>query len=184
VTYLVPAVALVGVLCLVNLLLTFGVIRRLRQQAKSHVHDHTGSSDDDSGAYQLARGTPAPDFSATATSGDGVSLADLTGSRSLIAFLASECEPCRTVLPELVALARSVPGGPAQVLAVVVGNNASVDTFVDALEGVSRVVVEPGIGEISTAFGVRAFPTFYMVDERGVIQSGSSTLRRLIPQPV
>lgn len=181
-TYLVLAVALTGALCLVNLLLTFGVIRRLRQQADSHSHDHAGSSGDDSAAYQLARGTPAPDFTATATTGATVSLADLTGSRSLIAFLASECEPCQRALPELVDLARSVPGGSAQVLAVVVGNNASVDAFVDALEGVAQVVVEPGIGGISTAFDIQAFPTYYMVDERGVIQSGSAMLRRLTPQ--
>src|SRR2546421_2448491 len=111
--YLAPAVVLVGALCLLNLALSLAIIRRLRRQAE---HDTQGV---ESSRVTLPKGTPLPELTVESTDDVSVSTVDLYGERSLIAFFAATCQPCRTALPEFADLARTHPGGAKQVLAVV-----------------------------------------------------------------
>ncbi|MFG6201919.1 hypothetical protein [Nonomuraea sp. JJY05] len=64
--YLIVAVVLVGVLCLLNLLLTVGVIRRLRKQAASAASLPPMEEG-------LAIGEKIPEFAATTTGGEPIS---------------------------------------------------------------------------------------------------------------
>jgi thiol-disulfide isomerase/thioredoxin len=160
-SYLAAAVLLIGALCCLNLIVTFGIVRRLRLQA-----DH-GSQE----TVRLPPGTLAPEFTTTTISGSARSLGDLTGARSVVAFFAAKCPPCHEQVPAFVAYARSVPGGAAQVLAVVVGgDDPETAQLAGELQGPASVAVERAHGPMQEAFAVLGFPTFYVLDDHGRIQ--------------
>ena len=146
--YLVAAVVLVGLLGVLNLLLTVGVIRRLRRQSAAPAAD------------SLPPGTRIPQFAATTTSGEPIS-DELLGTPALIGFFSHGCRPCEDLLPLFVERAR---GTSDAVLAVVVSAPGE-DSAAEAglLAEVARVVTEPPQGPLQTAFGVNAFPTVLTV---------------------
>jgi thiol-disulfide isomerase/thioredoxin len=163
---LAAAVVVVGVLCVVDLLLSVGVIRRLRE--------HTAL------LAQLRAAGPAPaelpgpgarvgEFSATTLAGDGVTLAT-TGGQTLVGFFSPGCAPCKALLPGFVEYA-GVAGTP--VLAVIVGDGPEVAGLTAALEPVAQVVHEEHGGAVSGAFGASMFPALLVVDaNHTVIASG------------
>ncbi|MFH9009632.1 hypothetical protein ACH4E5_41220 [Streptomyces afghaniensis] len=112
---LTSAVVLVGILCAVDLLLTIGVIKKLREYGPAGPAGAPGR-----GMAPLRPGEELPAFTAVAVDGAPVSRSWLPGG-ALLAFLSPNCEPCRAKLPELVAYAAAEPGGRDRTLAVVVG---------------------------------------------------------------
>jgi peroxiredoxin len=64
-------------------------------------------------SYQpVITGSVAPQFSATTTDGQPVTLADYTGKVVLLNIWATWCEPCRTEMPSMQRLYESVKGSP------------------------------------------------------------------------
>jgi peroxiredoxin len=171
VAYLAAAVVLVSVLCVANLALTLALIRSMRHQSQARA----ASGFPELGL--LPRGAKAPEFAATTVDGEARSLADLLGARSVVGFFSVRCPPCRVQLPKFADFARTFPGGPAQVLAVVTGDPALAGEFADALAGAASVVVEDRGGPVSTAFSLAASPVFYVLDERGYIQVGAPAVQ-------
>lgn len=162
---LVAVVVLVGVLCLLNLLLTLGVIRRLRELAER--------ADSSSDAPALLVGQQVPEFTATTTAGEPVSHRSFSDD-TLVAFLMPNCGPCREQLPELVKLAGGWAGGRDRVLAVIVGEPGAAATYVETLAPVARIVVEDSQqSSIVTAFAVSGFPLFGVVDGTGRVLSSA-----------
>src|SRR6266853_1782230 len=98
-SYLPAALAAVGVLCLVNLVLTFAVMRQVRRHGEK--------------------------------------------------------------------LARTIPGGAGQVLAVIAGEEKDAAKFGAELGEVASVVIEPGHGPVATAFSTYGRPSFYLVGADG-----------------
>src|SRR5690349_17585185 len=116
------AVVIVGVMCLVNLVLTFGVIRRLREHTEllnQRIVDRAAAP----GPIMLEPGGTVGDFSVTTTDGVGVSRSDLIGRR-LVGFFSPTCSACAENMPKYIAHARTQPGGRDAVLSVVVGSEA------------------------------------------------------------
>ncbi|MGP4096335.1 TlpA family protein disulfide reductase [Nonomuraea sp. KM90] len=153
--YLIVAVVLVGVLCLLNLLLTVGVIRRLRKQAASAAS--LPPMEDG-----LAVGEEIPEFAATTTDGEPIS-DELIDGPALIGFFSPSCEPCRELMPRFIEHARRTP---AAVLAVVVTDSDSDQEAVadvERLAEVARVVVEAPHGAIQGAFQVAGYPTVFEI---------------------
>jgi len=169
------AFTVVGVLCLVNLMLTLVVIRRVRL----HGEKLTAGPMFRGETMTLPAGTRVPEFSVTATSGERRTLADLTGSRSLVGFFSPHCPPCHGQLPEFNDLARSIPGGAAQVLAVITGEADAAADFGAELATVATVVTEPPNGPAATAFSAHGRPCFYLVGADGQIEASGRTVRRL-----
>ncbi|MFI9596338.1 TlpA disulfide reductase family protein [Nonomuraea sp. NPDC052265] len=160
---LVTGMILVGALCLFDLVLTLGVVRRLRehttqlQSLLSHGDRSPGRAGGDVG-----------DFLATTVDGEQVSRDLLTGE-TLVAFFSPGCTTCRETLPEFVEFARALPGGRRQVLAVLAGDREDSDEMVRTLTPVARVALEDFDGELSRAFAVDAFPSHYVVDSTGAL---------------
>src|SRR4051794_33743615 len=157
--FLVTAVVLVGVLGLLNLLLTSGVIRRLRE------HTELLSKRGDGGGPDLMSrpGTTVGPFAATTVDGETVSR-DALLDDTLVGFFTPNCKPCIEQLPRFVAAARALPHGYRQALAVVVGTAEQATEYASQLRSVAQVVVEDGQGDVTGAFAVRGYPAVCTVD--------------------
>jgi hypothetical protein len=166
---LAALVAVTAALCLLDLLLTFGVIRRLREHERRLA---------DIGApprRRLEPGSPIGPFTATTTDGALVSGATLPAG-AVVAFFSPTCAPCAEQLPRFVDFAATLPGGPKQAFAVVCGDLMQADPLVAKLEPVAQVLVEDSGGPLAAAFGVFAFPTLYVVDGDGTIRANGGSV--------
>ena len=160
-TVLTTAVAVVGALCLLDLLLTFGVIRRLRE------HTTMLAGVRDPGPIGLATGQSPGSFSAVTTAGHLVT--DDDGLR-VVAFLSASCSACPERVPPFVDYVTSHHIGRDGVLAVVVKDAARDDPpYLPALTEAVQVCIEPDGGELARAFRVQGFPVFCVLDEAGAL---------------
>lgn len=153
------AVAIVAVISLLNLLLIFGVIRRLRDHTERWSQLSHGP-----GEPILRAGSRIGKFTAIATDGDSIS-SDVLVGRTLVGFFSPGCGPCDSLLPRFVEYALSMPGGRRQVLAVIAGDVEGAAEKIDALRPYARVVVEAHDGAVMTAFGVHAYPVVCIVED-------------------
>ena len=168
--YLVAAVALVGLLCLLDLLLTVGVIRRLRAQSALLTSYKSGM-----GEVMMAKGSVVGDFLTTTVDSKIVSRAEIDDS--LVGFFSTSCDGCVDALKTFVPMAKLVPGGRDKVLAVVVGDRSNAGKFTDALTPVAQVVLEGEHGPITRAFEVNGYPAVAMVGTGGVLTAAGATIQ-------
>ncbi|MGW3461714.1 hypothetical protein ACWDE9_19885 [Streptomyces olivaceoviridis] len=149
--FLIAAVVFVGLLCMLDLVLSLGVIKRLRE--------HTELLTSLSGRATIGVGEEIGDFNVVAV--DGTPLGrDLLQADTLVGFFSPGCPACKEQLPKFAEFARAMPGGPDRVLAVVTGDPQRTTDMVAALSPVARVVREPAQGgAVSSAFQVAAYPS-------------------------
>jgi hypothetical protein len=174
--YLTAAVILVGALCLVDLVLSLGVVRRLR--AHTTLIEHILIRDTSRTPIRRA-GERVDDFSTVTSGGGPVTRESLTESADsvLVGFFTTDCDTCRERLPEFVRKA----GQWEEAIAVVVGEGAEATDLVDSfeLQEVARVVLEtPKNAPMTDAFAVRAFPSVCVVDGTGLVLSSDADEHR------
>jgi hypothetical protein len=144
------AVVLVGALCVLDLLLTFGVIRRLRADTGSR--SPQGGSD------------PGPPMAPVGTAIRGTGL-DWDGE-TLVGFFLPDCGPCEQQFPEFMEYART----QERVVAVVSDPAGKGAELVRKLGEVAQVVVEAGTdGVLRRAFQVQGFPSYCLVGDGRII---------------
>jgi thiol-disulfide isomerase/thioredoxin len=160
---LFAVVAILGVLCLLNLLLTYGVIRRLREHTEVLAQQRIGSPD-----LLVVAGSPIGTFAATTTEGHAFAETDLEPG-TLVGFFSTGCGACVETLPRFVQVAAAHPGGRDRVLAVVIGPETESADQVAALSPNARVVVARHGHAIESAFEVMAFPAFALLGADGVV---------------
>lgn len=160
-TILIAAVAVVGVLCLLDLLLTFGVIRRLRE----HTALLSGLNDQPP-LVGLETGELPEAFSAVTTLGEMV-----TGAAGIrvAGFFSSLCAACPERVPPFVEYLTGHGVGRSSVLAVVQGSRDAPPPYVDQIAEVALVCLESADGEIAKAFKVVGFPAFCLLDADGAV---------------
>jgi peroxiredoxin len=168
------ALPVVSVLCLVNLALLLAVVRKVRL-----LGERVDQMPVMGPAALLPVGSKAPEFTAVTTKGDGRSLANLAGSRSVLGFFSPNCQPCHTQLPEFTEFVRALPGGPGHALAVVVGEGAAAAGFAAELDGAMAVAIAPRQSPLTTAFSVRGFPAFYLIGPDGRIEARGMAVQAL-----
>lgn len=168
-TVLTVAVVLVTGLCLLNLLLTVAVIRRLREHTELIGTMGGGQAFPDS---MLAAGERIGDYSTETLDGTVLTRDDLAG-QTLIGVFSPGCHGCELQMPHFVELAKNSPGGREGVLALVVGGLEEAAGEIAQLAPVARVVHENDGGPLTRALGVQAFPAIARVDADGrVLVSG------------
>ena len=174
--YLSAAVVLVGLVAVVNLLLTIGVIRRLRE----HTTKLAGMPDMDA---MKPAGERIGEFSTTTVDGMPISR-ELLAGWTMVGFFTPHCEPCTAMVPAFIERAIGVPGGRDRVLAVVLGQREEAAKLANRFAEVALVVLESDIdsGPLAQAFSVVAFPCFCVIDGQGVvIEVGPSPQELAIP---
>ncbi|MFG1871620.1 TlpA family protein disulfide reductase [Micromonospora arborensis] len=155
---LIAAVSLLGVVGILNFVLTMGVIRRLRQHAEA-ISSRGGAA-----SPTLEAGGHVGDFATTAVDGTIVA-SELITAESTIAFFSPSCGPCRERLPGFIEYAGRMNGLQQHVIAVVVGEESEAAEFASRLGAAATVVVEtPDAGPLATACQVKAFPTILVAD--------------------
>lgn len=163
-TVLATAVTLFGALSLVNLLLTLGLVRRLRQS--SALPQPAGP---DLPLPLLGLGAPLP-------------LADQVGQDDrplLLGFFSAGCKACPDHVAPFRAYAQAFPG---EAVAVLEGGPESVAKYGPGLgDDIRSILNLTDAGLISEAFGLRAWPSFVVVDETGRVRSKALSVNALDP---
>ncbi|MGH3158708.1 MAG: hypothetical protein ACRDNF_19315 [Streptosporangiaceae bacterium] len=173
---LIAAVVVVGCLCLLDLLLTFGVIRRLREHTtmlattREALEPYVG----------LRAGEPPGPFSTMTISGEEV--AGPTGLR-IVAFFSAWCSVCPEMVPPFVGYLRSHHIARGSVLAVVTGDNNEPPPYLDRLAEVAQVCLVQADGDVVEAFKVTGYPAFCLLDADGAVLSSGYDPTAL-PEPV
>lgn len=161
---LIAAVAIVGFLCALDLLLTFGVIRRLRE----HTTMLSGQGRPAEPPQGLSVGELPAEFSATTTDDERV---DGTAGLRLVAFFAAWCSVCPERVPSFLEYVSGNGIGRDSVLAVVADGDSEAPPYLGQLADVARVSIEPTSGAVSAAFQVTSFPTFVLLDSDGAVRA-------------
>ncbi|GIG70141.1 TlpA family protein disulfide reductase [Phytomonospora endophytica] len=158
--FLIAAVVLVGAIATLNLLLTVGVIRRLREHT-AQLADVGGQG----GPSGPVVGDPIEDFTTTAVDETPVARADLD-SYALVSVMSPGCGPCEEKLPKLVSMLEDGTLPKKSVLAVIAGDEEEAVPMVTALKDLAVVVrEEPVSGAVQSAVGIRAYPTMFTAGE-------------------
>lgn len=160
---LTAAVVAVAVLCLVDLLLTFGVIRRLRE----HTTLLSSRGGETTVMSLIAGETPGP-FAAVTT--DGKQTTGPAGFR-VAAFFSSSCSICPRRVPAFVDYLRANHVAHDAVLAVILAGADESVPYLDRLAEVARVCVQSADGELASAFKVVGYPAFCLLDVDGAVQA-------------
>jgi thiol-disulfide isomerase/thioredoxin len=168
---------LVGLLCAVDLLLTFAVLRRLREHSGKLARlpdydDRLVGVDQD-----RLLGLKLPEFSTETVQGTVVSRESVTGSLELLGFFRPGCSPCNEQAPRFLDEARALGEGKA--LALVDGSGSDTDDLVQMFNGVVDVVLDPASGEVRRELNIGAFPTFLRLDAGGAIVDAAVSMEEL-----
>ena len=171
-SYLIVGSAIVGGLASLNLLLTLGVVRRLRDHPEQlrQLRESAGYREESSLVVGPGR-RPGP-FTATTVAGQEVSERWLVGP-TLVGFFMPGCAPCQELLPQFVAAAEATSRESGRVLAVIAGPADEAAEYVAALRDVAHVVVEEFDGPIHRAFEVQGWPAVCRLDGTGLVVSSS-----------
>ncbi|GCD96040.1 TlpA family protein disulfide reductase [Embleya hyalina] len=169
--YVVTLLVLFGVLSVFNLVITAGLVRRLRENGSA------GSARSQTGPIVMrAPGERVAPFRAVTLDGAAISEAVLNEGPTLVATFGQGCPECAERLPGFVAYAETFPGGRDRVLAVMVGNRDDVAEELARLEPVARVVLEGREGTVATALGVTGYPAFAILDEHATVRASGLRL--------
>lgn len=173
---LLVAVVVLSVLCLLSLLLNFGVIRRLRSLEERMAHSGGEPLDmDGSGSLYVAAGRPVPVAGFTDIANQTHTTESL--SPTLYGFFGPQCSTCHERLLGYLEFAAHYSGS---IVNVVVRDGGDTDSLIAQLSPIGTLVVEDMGDSLTGAFQVSAFPVFILVDESGVVSSSGFT----VPQTV
>lgn len=178
--YLIAGLLLVGALCLMNMALTFGIIRRIREYTKllDALYEFVGTTralpGDATGGPAV--GDVVGEFYATTVDGTPVSR-ELLPNGTAVAFLSPDCRGCREQLPDIASWAQNQD--PQRVLVVVDGRAGDPAAMVSALKSVAQVVVDDPKAPVSDAFRVQSYPIFCAVADGGRLTAVAPRISRL-----
>ncbi|MFI7284012.1 hypothetical protein ACIBOV_27480 [Micromonospora chersina] len=148
------ALALVGAVAVLNLVLTLALARRLREVRAGHAHD----------------GEPVPEvLPAAGLEVSGFADADLTVGRRTVVLLTPTCPPCQTLLEDLTADERH----RRDTLVLMVGTPEETAEMAPRLAGFDTATISERLAE--REFQVKGFPAVLSVVD-GVVVDASHQL--------
>jgi len=123
----------------------------------------------ENGTVGTAVGDTAPNFQTFTADGQQVELAELRGQTVLLNFWATWCGPCRIEMPEFQQAYEAYADEGFVIVAV---NNQETSEQVNAFGeelGLTFPLAMDLRGSIQEIYGVRSYPSTYLIDENGVI---------------
>lgn len=110
----------------------------------------------------------APDFKLKTLDQKTISLSDLRGKVVLINFWATWCGPCRMEVPHLKTLYSTFDRKQFEILALSDETPDKIVRFVDSYDLPYPIVLANR--ETLLSYNIRAFPTAFLIDKKGLIQ--------------
>ncbi|MEV5413992.1 redoxin family protein [Thermopolyspora sp. NPDC052614] len=168
----------VGAIGVLNLVLTLGVIRRLRAR-----HDPPPNPPTQPSRLSPVRATGAPvgAFTTWTSQGEPVSTRFFADGITLVGAFTEGCPACQEQLPAFLELARSFSGGRQRALVLLVGDPEALADKHRLLAPIATVVHEPEhAGRLGTALGIRAYPAFAIIDGDGVVRASGAEIEELL----
>jgi len=127
--------------------------------------------EEESDEVGIRKGQLAPDFELKTIDGETVKLSDYKGQRVMLNFWATWCPPCRAEMPDMQKFQENKD---VQILAVNLleteSNPDNVQEFIDELKLTLTVPMDEK-SAVSNQYQVVAYPTSFMIDSNGRIQS-------------
>jgi hypothetical protein len=156
---LIVAVVLLAVATVGHLLLTFALIRRVRDLQNRTVVPH------DDGLP--APGTPVGPFSLERLDGSPLGTEDVATGDVLVGFFAAGCSPCTAVVADL------LDDPPAERFVALVDSGEAEPTaeLASRLSAIAEVAVVPWESTVSTAFGQEGFPALLRVRDGVIVEA-------------
>ena len=118
-----------------------------------------------------ARESYAPEFSFTSLQGEYISLEDLRGKVVVLDFWGTWCRPCVDSVPSLRSMHKKYSKEPSFVL-IGISSDREDDVWREFTE--KNKMVWPQFRDedrrIHRAFGIRAFPTYIVIDHEGIVR--------------
>ncbi len=122
-----------------------------------------------------AREPYAPDFALTTSEGEYLTLEDLLGKVVVLDFWGTWCPPCVESVPSLRSLHKRYANEPSFVM-IGISSDSEEETWREFT--VSNKMLWPQYLDrdrrIQRAFGVRAFPTYIVIDHEGIMRFRAS----------
>ncbi|MFE9691892.1 hypothetical protein [Micromonospora sp. NPDC005806] len=146
------ALALIGAVAVLNLVLTLALVRRLRTMESGHAHD----------GELIPEVLPAPGLDVS-----GFPHADLAVGRRTVVMLTPTCPPCQTLLDTLTADADRYRD---DTLVFMIGTPAETASMAPGLTGFDTTTISEQLAE--TAFRVKGFPAVLSLADGVVVDSG------------
>jgi methylamine dehydrogenase accessory protein MauD len=125
----------------------------------------------------IAPGTKAPDFSLPALDGSTVSLRAMRGLPTVLVFGSSNCNPCRSLVPELNDFAAELRDS-LRVLFLCRGSESEARAFAEQTAITVPVAAHPD-EELSDKYKARVTPFAFVIDGEGVVRSKGLSNNRL-----
>ncbi|MCR8659190.1 TlpA family protein disulfide reductase [Paenibacillus endoradicis] len=121
----------------------------------------------------IRNGQSAPNFQLIDVQGNSVNLADYRGKKVIINFWTTWCRVCKAEMPHIEKLYEHYQGGDVAILSVNVtsqeNNTRDVEQYVDE-RSLSFPVILDKTGTVSKKYKVSAYPTTFILNEKGIIQ--------------
>jgi thiol-disulfide isomerase/thioredoxin len=128
-------------------------------------------------ASSIARpGAPAPQIALPVVGGGTSDLKTERGRVVLVNFWATWCEPCKSEMPALQQLADELQSHPFRLYSVDLQEDAAEIQAFETQYGLKLFAVMDEDGEATRAYGVRALPSTFLIDQQGILK-----LQRLGP---
>ncbi len=124
----------------------------------------------------------APDFTLTAVDGSVHSLSEARGKKVVLYFIAPWCSICKTSFPTLNTLRKSKSADELVIYAIALSYEDPSEVREFLRERPATFPVLLGTPAVHSAYQVQAFPTMYVLDEEGRVESkliGLSTKMQL-----
>ena len=115
-------------------------------------------------------GAPAPQIALPVVGGSTSNLAAEKGNVVLVNFWATWCEPCKSEMPALQQLADELRGRPFRLYSVDLQEDAQDVEAFEQQYNLRLYAVLDGNGDAVRAYGVRALPSTFLVDQQGILR--------------
>ena len=119
----------------------------------------------------LQVGKPAPDLAGKAVDGTPIKLSDFKGRVVAIVFWGTWCAPCMQMIPHEREMVAKYADKPFTLLGINVHDDERTLKQTLKREKITWPTIHDGMdAAITMQWGVRTFPTAYIIDHKGVIR--------------